>query len=561
MFSKRFLHRRRRIIFRFVRRWGIYVVVTYFVLGLLILIRLFSGYGDIPPPSLRARSNPPPTNGNSNDDGHAPELDPPPPALYGTSSERCFILGRNDADGHAWHMNSRGLCSVNGPICLNGPHLEHITTFSPRGSGTCEIVSVGNKSAPLVRADTNGLNESCASYRRRHVINIYGDEKFREWNEFIRDLSTRRYSRRGHHAASWHSDFAIIVPKYPWSWNICHYNRIWNFVLHVVRNLDLYAPPSAKPVQTVDVLFRSGFTYSGNWPRGLREATLPSLEAETGIKVRVGKLRFDYRRDFQCVKKGILLGDEGRVDAFPYLNDTDIWPMQAAKEDNHWPLIPEESLWVRHAVYTKFELGDDATFDGPGVTNFRSIPVPPKRLVFLERNPRSPRRLTMSGNAWFRRTLVELTEEYGFELKNVRFNKEMTLAEQVQEMRNVGIAVGLHGANMVNTMFMPAGAAMFEIFPWRYVRFYYAGGLNSGLRYSFHEPESGVDKHCNFDKYCFMRYRETVIYLTHNDRVIVRNRLENAIKYINELHESHPQGTIMLKKHGTVYEIPRSPLY
>lgn len=531
------------------------------MVGLFILIRFFSGWGDIPPPSLRSRSKPLPANGISNNDVHGPELDVPPPALYGTSSERCFILGRNENDGHVWQMNSRGLCSVNGPICLNGPHLEHVTTFAPRGSGSCHIVSVNNKSAPLVRADKNGLNESCASYRRRHVIGIYGDEKFREWKEFIQDLSSRRYSSPNHHPASWHSDFAIIVPKYPWSWNICHYNRIWNFVLYVIRNLDLYAPSSAKPVKSVDVLFRLGFTYSGNWPRGLREATLPSLEAETGIKVNVGKLRFDYRRDFQCVRKGIILGDEGRVDALPYLNDTDIWPLTAAKEDNHWPVIPEQALWVRHAVYKQFGMEDGAKFDGPGVTNFRSIPVPPKRLVFLERNSRSPRRLTMSGNAWFRKTLAELTQEYGFEMKTVRFHKEMSLADQVREMHDVGIAVGLHGANMVNTMFMPAGAAMFEIFPWRYVRFYYAGGLNSGLRYSYHEPESGEDKHCNFDRYCFMLYREAVIYLSHQDRAVVRERLQNAMKYINELHESHPQGTIALKKRGSAYEIPRSPLY
>lgn len=496
-----------------------------------------------PPPPLVISQNGP------------PETDAPPASLYGTSSERCFIIGNNVASNESWHMNSRALCSLNSPICLNGNQLQHVYTFAPRGSASCDIAAVANQK--LVRADTHGLNESCAAFRRRHVIKIYGDEKFAELEPFLDYLGSKTFKDPKYHAASWHSDFAIIVPKYPWSWNICHYNRIWNFVIYVIRNLSFFAPHAPRNTSSVDVLFRSGYQYTSNWPRGLREVTIPAVEKETGLKIRVGQIRHDIRREFQCVRRGILLGDEGRVDAFPFFNDTDICSHEEQKNDNHWPTIPDQALWTRHATYTSLGMDDGAKFDGPGISNFRSIPVPPKRVVFLKRNPKSPRRLTTLGKVWFEKTLSDLARQHGFEVRHVRFRKEMSLGDQVKQVRDVGLAVGLHGANMVNTMFMPAGSAMFEIFPWRYVRAYYAGGLNSGLRYSYHEPETGVDKHCSFDTYCFMRYRESVIYLSQKDRNEVQRRISNAMTYIIDLNTRFPNGSIPLEKHGNFYSIPK----
>lgn len=530
---------------------------VYIFLLLLVVLRTFLSFRGEAPPfwNIRWRSVPPPGPSFPVTRPLEPEAAPPPAELYGTSRERCFILGHNGARS-VWHMNSRALCTFNDAVCLQGKHLENVYSFGKRGSGSCDVVSVDGQSPP-VRADTAGLGESCAAFRKRHVIGIYGNERFANWEEWLTDLRQRRYSDRFHHAVAWHSEFAIIVPKYPWSWNICHYNRIWVFVTYVIRNLHLFAPDAAKGLKRVDVLFRSGLMYGGNWPRGLRESTIPELQKETGLEIRVGQMRFDSRRDFQCIKRGIVLGDEGRVDAFPFLNDTDIWTIQEQRSDSHWPSISGEALWLRHIVYSAQGFLDQATFDGPGVANFRTIPVPPKRIAYLQRSPYSPRHLTASGARWFENTLHELAAENGFEVRYVRFRKEMSFRDQIAQVRDVGVAVGLHGANMVNTMFMPAGSAMFEIFPWRYVRFYYAAGLNSGLRYSYHEPENGVDKHCNYDKFCFMRYRESVVYLSDRDRIEIRTRMENSIKHVADLHARFPKGSIPLQKDGMRYRIPR----
>lgn len=531
---------------------GVYVMLIFMV----ALRPFFSTYGEHPPHIPFSKLSDPPRQPPMLASSFVKEQYPPDPALYGMSTEKCFVLGDNGPP--LWHMNSRALCSINAPLCLFGHHLQHLYTFTPRGSASCDVVNIRNipTAEAFLRADKLGLNESCAALRERRVISMFGGAQFVEWESWVADLRRRRHAR-GHHPASWNSEFAIIVPKYQWSWNICHYNRIWNYISYVIRNLHTFAPYAPRNLSRVDVLFRSGLVYDANWPKGLREATLPVLEAETGYRIYVGKLRYHPGRDFQCIKRGVILGAEGRVDAFPFLNDSDIWTEEEQRTDTHWPTIPADSLWLRQAVFTTLRLPPAGIFDGPGIGTFRSVPVPPKRIALLERSVRSRRRLTRSGRLWFDTMINDLAGKYGFEIRLVRFSRDMSLREQIELVQDTGVAIGLHGANLVNTMFMPAGAAMFEIFPWRYVRFYYAAGANSGLRYSYHEPEAGIDRHCGFDKRCFMRYRESVIYLSDTDRDSIQRRIENAIKYLVRLHVLFPNGTIPLQKDGNVYRIPR----
>jgi hypothetical protein len=67
----------------------------------------------------------------------------------------------------------------------------------------------------------------------------------------------------------------------------------------------------------------------------------------------------------------------------------------------------------------------------------------------------------------------------------VTFNPDDTsFEEQVAVMAGTGILVALHGAALANIIFLPAGAAVIELFPWRFHKVTYrslAGGL--GLHY------------------------------------------------------------------------------
>lgn len=493
-----------------------------------------------------------------------PEKNSPDPALYGTGHERCFAIGLPDAAAHKpkpgdpatlWQMNSRALIYSPTPICLYGRSLQYLLSFEKRGAGTCEVVSV--EQSKLFPAAQHGLNESCAAFRNRFVAKMYGQEMFHSYERWQQYIAQPRNRSSRHKAVQWESEFAIVIPKYDWSYNICHFDRIWNFVLYTIRNLHLFVPDADK-IKRIDIKFRSGVNYKLHWHVGMQNATLQFLEREINKKITVGKLRFDYFRDFQCVKRGILLGREGRIDSFPFFNDTPVWRPEQQLDDSHWPVIPHDSLWFREAVYNMTGAGSVGDYTGPRVGTFSSIPLPARKVGILLRSQRSKRRLTSRGRLWFRNTLRELANKYSMQLIDVRTTSEMSFAEQVKAVRDLGAAVGLHGANMVNTVFMPPGAAIFEIFPWRYVRYYYAGGGNSGLRYSFHEPAGGMEKNCSFlDKTCFMKYRESVIYLTEKDRIQVRGRLEKVFSYLAGLHRRYPQGRIPLRREGNVYHFER----
>ncbi|CDF40519.1 unnamed protein product [Chondrus crispus] len=493
-----------------------------------------------------------------------PEQNPPDSALYGTGTEKCFSLGLPDAakqpvrkgDPAAfWQMNSRAMCYSPNPVCLSGGHLDHFISFEPRGSGSCNVLAV--EKGQIIPGARAGLNESCAAWRWRQVVSMYGKEHFTTHQRWTEAIATIKHPNPRHHPVEWLPDFAIIVPKYPWSYNICHYNRIWNYVLYVIKNLNLFVP-DADEIKNIHVLFRSGFNYHEQWHVGIRNATLPLVMEETGKQIHIGKLRYDPLRDFRCWRRGIVLGREARIDAFPFLNDTPVWRPEQQLDDSHWPVIPHDSLWLREAVMKAFKLPSIGKYDGPGIRNFVSLRVPPLRVGILQRSPRSRRRLAPGGKGWFESTLRELCEKHGMELVHVHTSGTMNLGEQVRQVKDLGMAVGLHGANMVNTMFIPAGGAMFEIFPWRYVRFYYAGGGNSGLRYSFHEPEGGKDMHCSFEKsWCFMKYREARIFLTRRDKETIRSRLDVAMGYIKGLHRRYPDGSIPLRREGGVYHFDK----
>jgi hypothetical protein len=522
-----------------------------------------------------------------------PERELPPEALYGTSDERCIALGDRSEDVRSgtaaerqlWQPNSRAMCYMGSPVCLYGTRLEKVLSFAPRGSGRCEVMSV--KTGMTRRMESAEMDgDSCARFRQRRITSMFGEqevfyaagfEEFRATNGSIKLPHRRHY-----HAIEWHDDtsaatageqeaadahssLSIVIPKYDWSWNICHYNRIWQYVVHVIRNLHLFVPDTSS-VKSISITFRAKYPYNNAWATGIREATLPALERLTGLKISVDKARYSRHRDFLCWHRAIFLGQEGRVDAYPFLNDTDVWSKRNQIFDDHMPSIPHDSLWLRSVTYETFGLHPvgnttERALDGSigGNVTFTSIPVPPLVVAHVLRSAWSKRRFSSASRHWFDTTLRATAEEYGIAVREVRFNKNMKLAQQASIMRDVGLAVGVHGANFVNTIFMPPAAALFEIFPWRYVRYYYAGGANSGLRYSFHEVAQGHDHHCSASPSCFFKYREAQMDLSADDQKTVSLRLHRAMKYLRDVNEAFPTGHIPLVRSGNSYSIPQEP--
>jgi hypothetical protein len=542
------------------------VVATLFILccAMLVALALLSSFRDPPrPPSVDARRSAAHASLAKLHDAmpspspwpHLQDDEQLPEALYGTSGEKCFAIGVNEEAASLWQVNSRALCFNPNPVCLYGSRLDDLASFKARGSGECNLLYANTNVVKRARVDQ--LEGSCPRFRTQRVYSMFSGDKeryrgdFDQWLSSVTDAS--RMAGRRPPVIEWQRDFAIVVPKYDWSVNICHYNRIWQYLMFVVRHLHLFVSDRSS-INHVHLLFRARADYDNRWAVGLRQITIPAVEKETGYKIMVSKIRHDDQVDFKCFKRAIFLGREGRVDAYPFFNDSAVWSKDFQIDDNHVPGIPHDSLWFRGVAYRAFGLSEVAEFkDG----SFTSIPVPPRRIAWLQRSPLSRRRFSSQSEAWFDATLERLARQHGFDLRRVHFARGSSLGVQASLVRDVGLAVGIHGANLVNTIFMPPAAALFEVFPFRYVRYYYAAGANSGLRYSFHETSTGIDHHCDASVNCFFMYRESELHLNVDDRHVVEHRIDTAMRYLIRLHIAFPSGRIPLERSGNTYFMPR----
>jgi len=88
--------------------------------------------------------------------------------------------------------------------------------------------------------------------------------------------------------------------------------------------------------------------------------------------------------------------------------------------------------------------------------------------------------------------LSELSDEWGFDMSVVKF-AGLSFEAQVKAVENAAIAIGIHGANLVNAMFLPPRAQLVEIFPYRFDHDLFKYGSTAGLRYKSYRLTSGLD--------------------------------------------------------------------
>lgn len=79
--------------------------------------------------------------------------------------------------------------------------------------------------------------------------------------------------------------------------------------------------------------------------------------------------------------------------------------------------------------------------------------------------------------------LSTIASDNGCSFEVVNFSN-MSFSDQYAEMRrDVRLAIGIHGANIVNAMFLRPGAALVELFPYGFDHDMYKRGGNAGVRY------------------------------------------------------------------------------
>lgn len=155
----------------------------------------------------------------------------------------------------------------------------------------------------------------------------------------------------------------------------------------------------------------------------------------------------------------------------------------------------------------------ETTVDVPlSATRFRSkvyrwlgvkSPMLNNKLVYMARSGR--RAFTGSSEDLFLVTLRRFCGDMRLELEVARFDG-MPLRDQISFMYDASLAVGIHGANLVNAIFMPAKAGLVEIFPHGFRHDMYVDGANSGLWYASYEIENG-EEYVHLDRFNGSRSR------------------------------------------------------
>lgn len=117
-----------------------------------------------------------------------------------------------------------------------------------------------------------------------------------------------------------------------------------------------------------------------------------------------------------------------------------------------------------------------------------SPPKMKKEILYLHRT--STRTFTRAGQDILESTLTELAKQGGFEYRLLDV-AGMTFPEQIAAVAGAGVVVGVHGTQMLNTLFLPAGAAIVEIFPSGLSNNMFVGGSGAGLHYARYQLLKG----------------------------------------------------------------------
>lgn len=154
----------------------------------------------------------------------------------------------------------------------------------------------------------------------------------------------------------------------------------------------------------------------------------------------------------------------------------------------------------------------------------REEPQTQKSLIYLHRT--GERSLSSRGHMVLEKSLKDVTAEIGYEYTMVDVGT-LSYSEQVDALSRCAIAVGVHGTQLMGTMFMSDDAALLEIFPYKFWHDMYREGCGSGLFYQSMSLGSG-DDYAELAKYtglddCIAKSRECRLWYRSDDRELVLN--------------------------------------
>lgn len=370
----------------------------------------------------------------------------------------------------------------------------------------------------------------------------------------------------------------IVVPVYKYLTNIFHYVQAIVTVVQIASTLASHAPPhlARSHEKKLTIVFRGKEpAKNGAWQKVLTQALIkhrlePLGFQEVEVRATNEKLRHESISAPFCAEDAVLMGMRYDDTSWPFLQSDSrhVWPfpttittLQEAVAGSVTQVmnvsVGIESLAFRRAVYSATNQTTRIPLDAAGVPSRKSphpsmvLDLPPKTVVYASRNgerdPKpggsvvgSPRRLSDADDAWMTSMLrIETTRQnWSF---TVAHTATAPFQDQVSLFREAGVTVGLHGANLVNTIFSVPFSALVEVS--NHPLQCYIAGANSGLVYQAYmvtHIATAIESACPLDglkELCETEPNWRRVKIDDEvDRKLLRRAVTTALEYINGLH-------------------------
>lgn len=328
--------------------------------------------------------------------------------------------------------------------------------------------------------------------------------------------------------SSWLPGVSIVVPEYPYPKNIYHFANVVAQIAHVADHLATLLPD--QQVSTLNLVMQ-GTENMQQW-----QSSLFDLMLRRRIKSRYPNTIVHYMaeaKEHLCMKNPIVMGRRGHVNVWPFANSTFV-----PTDGNS---VPADAVHFKRAVFE--EVGVNC--DMPSGSSGKSC-LPPKRVGYARRPGGSMRSFPEQDEEWFVSMLEQECSRAGFELTKFMTKAEQPLEDQVRTFAELGFVVGIHGANLVNSLFMTPFSVLLEVFPADSVNRCYYAGSNSGLRYFGHESSmraSAEESGCPENNRCREQLRHRKVKLgAQEDRDTIQAYVREGIEHIEKLHKRFGEG-------------------
>ncbi|KAJ8904905.1 hypothetical protein NDN08_001419 [Rhodosorus marinus] len=244
------------------------------------------------------------------------------------------------------------------------------------------------------------------------------------------------------------------------------------------------------------------------------EKTKDQPKGNDNVRVHLMDTTKSSREKFVCFERALIPGYlKGRF----FIRDPE-YPSSESSTMNMTmePHLPRDAIKFRAQISGALGRGSALT-------------QPRRKILLLDRAHAAAARRSIepTSKESLRSLVAKLADDNGFAFEVVVFDG-IPITEQEEIMKDAAIAIGVHGANLVNSIFQPAWTVMLELMPYGFDHEMYEEGGGAGLKYFKHHVRTGVEyeqremytstEECvRKDVKCKVHYRDHSVALTKED--------------------------------------------